>query len=227
MEVTVVTTAGMSEALLGMGLSHGVVSHEDFKRGVLDEDVARKLVRRAGILAGKDGGENKLLESAIAWVSIKAPRYWWQEADTYRHLSKQSESTMHTITTRELTQEDFVEDIYPSILSGLNMDIRVYNLPQDPKSKHFIFRMIKRNLPEGFLQTRLVRLDMMSLRNMYRQRRNHRLEEWQFLFAELQRQLPARLWEWVTAGTRFEVGPLGPLEQKYGEEDKSDGDRSN
>ena len=48
-------------------------------------------------LHDKDEGHNKFLESIIIWAEVTAPRYWWQEADTYRLSTKQSESTMHTL----------------------------------------------------------------------------------------------------------------------------------
>ena len=54
-------------------------------------------------LAPMDGGHNKFLESIYVWLNVKAPRYWWQEADTFRLSTKQSESTMHTLN-KELAE---------------------------------------------------------------------------------------------------------------------------
>jgi len=205
MKVNVTDVAGENAAMFGMGLSHGLTSLE-FKEGCVSGEVPLsemvslfdKLERRVDLLAGKGGGHNKFLESIIAWVLIKAPRYWWQEMDTYRHLSKQSESTMHTITKRVLTQEDFVEDIYPATLDAINNDIGLSKYG-DAEGKEVYLRRIKRNLPEGFLQCRMVRLDMMTLQNMYRQRKNHRLAEWQLFFKEMESQLSSTVWKWVTS----------------------------
>jgi len=202
MNVSVIETAGVGHALVGIGLSHGIFNYEDIATGNREkiEAVVDRVVRRADALAPLDGGHNKYLESIISWVLIKAPRYWWQEMDTYRHLSKQSGSTMHTITKRLLTQDDFVEPIYTSTLVELNNYISVYQMATDTAVKERLFRGIKANLPEGFLQTRMVRLDMMSLRNIYRQRCNHRLEEWKFFLSSIKEQLPGRLWSNVTSG---------------------------
>ncbi len=56
-------------------------------------------------LAPKGLGHNKFLEAMVVWLDVRAPRYWWQEADTYRISTKQSESTMHTLV-RELSLID-------------------------------------------------------------------------------------------------------------------------
>ena len=206
MKVAIVTVAGQVEALLGMGLSHGLVDFADvarYRTHGIDLHVLQKLYKRAALLAGKDGGHNKFLESIVAWVVIKAPRYWWQEMDTYRHLSKQSESTMHTIAKGELTQEDFVEIINWEILAKLNEYIKLYPQGDEHWKLHYL-RLIKAALPEGFLQTRLVRLDMMSMRNIYRQRRNHKLEEWQIFIEEMRVGLGNELWPWIIAGVEKE-----------------------
>ena len=88
MKVEVVNESGYTEALLGLSLSHNQPIENM-------ADVALKL-------ASKDGGHNKFLESIYIWLDITAPRFWWQEADTYRLSTKQSESTMHTMTNRPM-----------------------------------------------------------------------------------------------------------------------------
>jgi hypothetical protein len=48
---------------------------------------------------------------------------------------------------------------------------------------------VKWNLPEGFLQTRQVRISYKTLRGMILQRKTHRLEQWQFFLTEVLRQV--------------------------------------
>ena len=78
--------AGYQSALFGLSLN---------KNQPLENmpDVAKKL-------CNKSGGHNKFLESIIIWLDVTAPRYWWQDADTYRLSTKQSQSTNHTILKR-------------------------------------------------------------------------------------------------------------------------------
>lgn len=52
----------------------------------------------------------KVLRGVQVWCEIVAPRYWWQEMDTYRIGAERlgSESTMH-IQGRGMAEEDLVE----------------------------------------------------------------------------------------------------------------------
>ncbi len=66
---------GSQEALLGLSLSYD----------------SEPNIKVANQLAHKQGGHNKFLESIVVWLDITAPRYWWQEFDTYRiGITKQS-----------------------------------------------------------------------------------------------------------------------------------------
>jgi hypothetical protein len=166
----VLTEAGHAQALLGMSFSHGLHKKE------MDE-LARweRKLARAEQLAPMDLGHNKFLESIMIWVNVRAPRYWWQQADTYRISTKQSESTMHTILRGELTHEDFYEPISETGLAELN------ELIKDKK-----LEKVKRRLPESFMQRRVWCMSYKTFRNMFVQRKNHKLEEWrEFLRAVL------------------------------------------
>ena len=48
---------------------------------------------------------------------------------------------------------------------------------------------IKKNLPEGFLQTRVRAFSYQTLRRMWNQRKDHRLSWWSKFFKELKPQL--------------------------------------
>jgi hypothetical protein len=132
-------------------------------------------------LAGMDGGHNKFLESMLIWLDVRAPRYWWQEADTFRLSTKQSESTMHTLTQELLaididdpaSVEAFIADNFePGSCSPATLKW-IYQAAQQ---KDII--EIKKKLPEGFLQTRLWCMSYKTLRNIILQRRAHRLPHW-------------------------------------------------
>ncbi len=110
MLISILREAGYDEAILGLSLSYGT-----------DIDTAKETAKR---LAPKDGGHNKFLESIYLWLDITAPRYWWQEADTYRLSTKQSESTMHTILRRDLEQSDFEYVIDDFMLYTINCMLR-------------------------------------------------------------------------------------------------------
>lgn len=161
MFVRVLNECGYDEAMAGLALS--------YNRGI-DEMPAVALK-----LCGLDRGHNKFLESVIVWFLVQAPRDWWQQFDTYRvGVTKQSQSTMHTLMQRDLTQSDFERPIYAATLERLN-ELR--------RSGDFV--QLKTELPEGFLQTRVVCANYKSLRNIILQRESHKLAEWHQFIADV------------------------------------------
>lgn len=188
MKVNVISEQGYEIALFGNGLSYGITSHfENFhefevSRMVKSGSSSGVMDKMAGVcrkLANKDGGHNKFLEMMTVWLDIDAPRYWWSEFDTYRvGTSKLSESTMHTITKRHLSKADFEGGLDEGIIAHINAAIDTGD-----------FHLVKRILPESFLQRRVVCTNYKVLRNMYQQRKNHRLPEWHEFCGSLKREL--------------------------------------
>ncbi len=126
-------------------------------------------------LASLDKGHNKYLEQMIIWLEVRAPRYWWQEADTFRLSSKSSQSTMHTILKNKLTYQNFeCLDIECMDLECLNYLLREKKLIE-----------LKRKLREGFMQKRMWMMSYKTLRNIILQRRNHILPHWHKFIAEV------------------------------------------
>ncbi|MBU1050661.1 hypothetical protein KKG90_11635 [Candidatus Bipolaricaulota bacterium] len=154
MNLLILEEHGYSAALLGLCLSYN--QNPDRM-----PEVAKKL-------CFKGDGHNKFLESIVVWIDMDAPRYFWLQFDTYRvGVSKQSESTMHTMTSRPLQQTDFEYPIPEAHLQHLNALIAEGQ-----------WQAAKRDLPESFLQRRIVCLNYMVLQRMIRQRESHRLAEW-------------------------------------------------
>ena len=185
----------ITEALFGVGLSYGLTS--DIKEVPALEDnneLYDRLMRIARGLAHKPGGgHNKFLETITLTLDVKAPRYWWQEFDTYRvGVTKQSESTMHTIMSRELNPEDFERGINIKTWQYLTEQRSAYLDEKDPERKERLFFTMKNDLPEGFLQRRIVCLNAKALQNMYTQRRAHRLPEWHQFFDAIKEQMPGK-----------------------------------
>lgn len=164
-EVKKLNECGYDEALYGISLNKN--------------QPIENMARVAQKLCDKDGGHNKFLEHIVVWLEIRAPRYIWQEFDTYRvGVSKSSESTMHTILKRPLTQEDFSSPIGFWQLRRLNKLIR---------NREFL--KLKDELPEGFLQRRMVCVNYKSLRNIINQRKTHRLPHWKMMIELIISQL--------------------------------------
>ena len=174
MRYKVLHCAGYEQAVLGMMLSYGKTSFDDFT--ATDEDIDRVATK----LAPMDGGHNKFLEQIQYWILIQAPLFWWKQADTYRvGISKSSESTMHKSWKNGLTQEMFETPIFQDTLNNLNKFIDEYNAEKTTtERKAYLQDLIIGNLPDAYLQTRLLNVNAKCLRNMYFQRRDHKLKQW-------------------------------------------------
>lgn len=135
--------------------------------------VAQKIAYR------NDDSHWKFLRHVKVSMIIIAPRYWWQQFDTYRHgIEKQSGSTMHTILKRKLTQNDFQNPICSDTLERLNFLIETST-----------FDTLKNELPEGFLQERQIITNYQTLYRIWSQRCDHKLGEWKYFCDELECQL--------------------------------------
>jgi hypothetical protein len=175
MKVNIISEHGAEEALLGLGLSyHELPDFDEF----IKSEAFKKMQDVADKLYGKGRGHNKFLESMDLWIDVSAPRYFWQQFDTYRiGVTKQSASSMHTITKRELTQDDFEKPISEKTLEHLNIMISFKD-----------FENIKNELPEGFLQRRIIKTDYKTLRNIIDQRYGHKIKLWKQFAHEIYAQ---------------------------------------
>ena len=188
MKVTIRREEGFDLAVYGMSLSFMTegTSYEDW----WTEERFNKLVNTAKANAGRDGGHNKMLESMVMWLEVRAPRFWWQEADTYRLTTKQSTGTMHTIQRRPLTLEDFEEGTDLFMIERFNAILKEATNDFSDKSrlKGETLQRVKCALPEGFLQTRLFCINYKTLRNMILQRSTHALKQWHLFIEEIYKQ---------------------------------------
>ncbi len=159
--------------------------------GKQDETLMRKLAE-----AGPS--HSKYRRMMIVYADILAPLTWWKQFDTYRiGVEKNSTSTMHSITNRMLSGEDFDRDgMTEQGLNWLNFQIDFLNGSiahyldtHDPEKKKAIWTDIINLLPESYLQLRTVMMSYEALAAMYRDRKDHKLGNWH-VFCDWIRQLP-------------------------------------
>lgn len=178
MEVKVLRECGYEEAMRGMAYSYHdrALPVETWWASQMER--AEKRIKK---LAHMDGGHNKALESIQVWIDLEACRAFWSEFDTYRvGTTKQSESTMHTLSKREPMIEDFEEGTHHAVITTFR---QVF-----PHIKHDVTKL-KQALPEGFLQRRIVNTNYKVLRNILFQRRDHRLIWWDYFLDRLLEQV--------------------------------------
>ena len=155
----------------------------------------------------------KFMRMITVYMDITAPLYWWKEYDTYKvGTVANSCSTMHKIAEKEFTIEDFScehlkdswgvahdcfspLDILYDVISMLNICREDY---LKSKSKDDWWQMIQL-LPSSYNQRRTVMLNYEVLANMYKSRKNHKLDEWR-TFCEYVKTFPYS--ELITGGSK-------------------------
>lgn len=142
--------------------------------------------------AGTD--HRKFMRMIVVYVDILAPLYWFKEFDTYKvGTVANSCSTMHCIHKHEFTIDDFSHEhlmdesfaLLKDIIKDLN-ECRKWYL--DTKDKTYWWQMIQL-LPSSYNQKRTVMLNYEVLANMYKSRKDHKLDEWHE-FCDWIRDLP-------------------------------------
>jgi hypothetical protein len=172
---------------------------KDEKLGSNDHSLMQRLSN-----AGTE--HRKYMRMMPVYVRITAPLYWWKEFDTYKvGTVANSCSTMHKIAEKEFEWGDFsTEHLFskgaatrrddnkrfedescaelgfdhPGALLGV---IKSLNFAREDylnhKNKEDWWQLIQL-LPSSYNQTRNVMLNYEVLANIYRQRKNHKLDEW-------------------------------------------------
>lgn len=146
----------------------------------------------------KGGTEHSKYRRMIpVWVTINAPLYWWKEADTYTVGKVQNScSTMHKIHSKEFTLDDFSHDhlisegvaILSDTIDALNSARDSYlgfddywpkgELDREITCKKDVWWQMIQILPTSYNQKRTLFLNYEVLAKMYRERTNHKLDEW-------------------------------------------------
>lgn len=150
--------------------------------------------------AGTD--HRKFMRMITVYLDITAPLYWWKEFDTYKvGTVANSCSTMHKIHAKEFTLDDFSCEHLSTPetdrkredgtvqhnnapYKALELTINQLNISRGSylktKDKKYWWQMIQL-LPSSYNQKRTIMLNYEVLANMYKSRRNHKLDCWHTL----------------------------------------------
>ncbi len=167
----------------------------------------RSLMQR---LANAGTDHRKFMRMSPVYVRITAPLYWWKEFDTYKvGTVANSCSTMHKIQAKEFTMDDFsCEHLMGGyleqmrrIIDDLNNARKYFTVGDQffsPGNKRDWWQMIQL-LPSSYNQTRNVMMNYEVLANIYKSRKDHKLDEWRN-FCKWIEELPYS--ELITGGKR-------------------------
>lgn len=189
-----------SDSYTGFGGFNSIPAEDkgeyDFCIGFEDQKLMMNL-RNAGT------DHRKFMRMIVVYTDILAPLYWWKEFDTYKvGTVANSCSTMHKIADKEFTLEDFScehlisykdypkYDCFAECPSGdgvvapyelLKTIIELLNKARhkylETKDKKYWWQMIQL-LPSSYNQRRTVMMNYEVLANIYKSRKNHKLDEW-------------------------------------------------
>ena len=162
---------GFSAAIRGMRNPHNSWNKSDsytpssaFMIGPKDMKLAQGLIK-------KGSEHSKFLRFITVYMDIEAPMYFWKEFDTYKFKENNSTSTMHKILSRPLIESDFEHEIWST-----ERENQMFHLNNLIKEKQF--REVIQDLPNNYLQKRTIVTNYAELRNIRKQRLNHKLVEW-------------------------------------------------
>lgn len=151
-------------------------------------------------LASAGTDHRKFMRMIVVYVDVTAPLYWWKEADTYKvGTVRNSCSTMHKITEKEFTLDDFSHEhlgwkdiidcetlgytdegtITDDTLMALIVEVLNFNRKKylETKNKHYWWQIIQL-LPSSYNQKATLMLNYEVLANIYHSRKAHKLDEW-------------------------------------------------
>ena len=131
--------------------------------------------------AGTD--HRKFMRMIVVYADITAPLYWWKQMDQYKvGTVSDSCSTMHKIHAKEFTLDDFsIDQMLPGTVEIMEHTIEALNhnrkLFIETKLKSYWWQMIQLR-PSSYSQKRTVMMNYEVLANIYKSRKNHKLDEW-------------------------------------------------
>lgn len=176
--------------------------------------IGKNDLKLAKMLAAAGSVHGKFLRMITVTMDINAPLYWWKEYDTYKvGTVADSCSTMHKIHEKEFTIDDFSWDKLLNIncdLFDVERDNGLFRETVQPlgllmkfiipalnvcrenflltKNKDYWWQMIQL-LPTSYNQLRTVQLNYSVLANIYKYRKDHKLDEWR-IFCDWIETLP-------------------------------------
>ncbi len=174
---------------------------------IIDEtglyEIGKNDLERMKSLVSAGSDDAKFMRMINVTLDITAPLYWWKEFDTYKvGTVRNSCSTMHKIHTKEFTLDDFSHEhlfndentewgdivstrVLEHVIFRLNhfrekyLEYKSFEGSATAKlmSKDYWYQMIQL-LPSSYNQRATVQLNYGVLLNIYRSRKNHKLDEW-------------------------------------------------
>lgn len=198
MFITNTRVYGLNESIIRSKYPKNDIVTDNAAKYVLDDVITKTDISRATKLGqcANGTGHDNFLKGIIVQFDLNMSLKAWPQAQRYHWFDIVSScSTMHTIHKMDI-KEHCNEYVWPETIDMLQRAIDQYNehnsklndnsLSGDIKAslqrvRDKLFYNIVYNIPMGFELTAGITTNYQQLKTIYKQRRNHRLPEWQMI----------------------------------------------
>lgn len=139
-------------------------------RELNDNDITRAIV----LANAKGGGHNQYLSGILVSFDLTCSNKMWVELERYRFVTfVSSQSTVHRIAKFDLqtSYNEYVDPRTIEVMEELKKEYEANPIPDN------YLRLLYNN-PAGFELTARLTTNYRCLKNVYEQRRRHKLPEW-------------------------------------------------
>lgn len=178
------------------GLEESIVGSK-FPMSVDIESLTPEITPTVNSLAssGKSEGHDQFLDGPTVMFDMTFSNKAWVEAERYIFLNfVSSQSTMHRIANMNI-RKCCNEYVTENSIKEAERLLKIYN--DDPTPHNYLVLLY--NIPSGFELTARMITNYRCLKNIYSQRKNHRLPDWK-VFCDWCETLPM-FKEWFVDGT--------------------------
>lgn len=176
MKIENVKIYDLEESILASGypMQTEIQTHE------LNEKDIRRASKLSGLVTTDNPAHGQFLTGIRVAFDLTFSNKAWVEAERYRFLEfVSSQSTMHRITRFNI-RDQYNEYVDPRVIDIMVEKVAEYNAmnDSDPDAKAQKYLEILYTNPAGFELTARMTTNYRCLKNIYKQRRDHRLPEW-------------------------------------------------
>lgn len=127
--------------------------------------------------AKSGSGHDGFLKGVVVQADLTLPQYVWPQWQRYHFQDiVSSQSKMHRITNMNM-DEACNEYVMPFIKNIAQSLINAYNELENPSQESF--QKVMSNIPMGLNLTAGITTNYLQCKNVYNQRKSHKLKEWQ------------------------------------------------
>lgn len=147
-------------------------------------ELGERDLKLASDLCRRGASDRKFLRMIHFTADITAGMSFWHDFDTYKvGTVVNSESRIAWLAKNEITAEKLGLDKNDKLINSyvilLNVIRKAWIYETDPEQKKYHWNLLTRMIPAGYSQLRTVDLTYETLFAIYRDRRNHPLDEFQ------------------------------------------------